>query len=114
MSADSQAQPKAHILLVEDDPAVRHGVKEYLLASGFETSEADTCAAAQVQFQTAPIDMAIVDYHLPDGNALQLWGTINNLTDEDPPLFGGATGGTNAIFYSTAGREYRMGVRVNF
>ena len=85
MSADSQAQPKAHILLVEDDPAVRHGVKEYLLASGFETSEADTCAAAQVQFQTAPIDMAIVDYHLPDGNALQLITAFKGL-DRDVPV----------------------------
>jgi len=85
MSADSQAQPKAHILLVEDDPAVRHGVKEYLLASGFETSEADTCAAAQVQFQTAAIDMAIVDYHLPDGNALQLITAFKGL-DRDVPV----------------------------
>ena len=84
MSAESQAQPKAHILLVEDDPAVRRGVKEYLLASGFEISEADTCAAAQVQFQTAPIDMAIVDYHLPDGNALQLITTFKGLARDVP------------------------------
>ena len=84
MSADSQAQPKAHILLVEDDPAVRHGVKAYLLASGFETSEADTCAAAQAQFQSAPIDMAIVDYHLPDGNALQLITAFKSLHRDVP------------------------------
>src|SRR5687768_8391456 len=84
MSAESQAQPNAHILLVEDDPAVRHGVKEYLLASGFEISEADTCAAAQVQFQTAPIDMAIVDYHLPDGNALQLITAFKGLARDVP------------------------------
>jgi outer membrane receptor protein involved in Fe transport len=54
------------------------------------------------------------NFELQDGNGLQLWGSINNLTDEDPPLFGGGTGGTNAIFYSTAGREYRMGLRMNF
>jgi DNA-binding NtrC family response regulator len=84
MSAESQAQPNAHILLVEDDPAVRNGVKEYLLASGFEISEADTCAAAQVQFQTAPIDMAIVDYHLPDGNALQLITAFKGLARDVP------------------------------
>jgi outer membrane receptor protein involved in Fe transport len=54
------------------------------------------------------------NFELQGGNGLQLWGSINNLTDEDPPLFGGATGGTNAIFYSTAGREYRMGLRLNF
>jgi outer membrane receptor protein involved in Fe transport len=54
------------------------------------------------------------DFQLQSGNGMQLWGTINNLTDEDPPLFGGATGGTNAIFYATAGREYRVGLRLNF
>jgi DNA-binding NtrC family response regulator len=84
MSADVHA-PRAHILLVEDDAAVRNGVKEYLLASGFDVSEADTCAAAQVQFQTARVDMAICDYHLPDGNALQLITTFKSL-DRDVPL----------------------------
>jgi outer membrane receptor protein involved in Fe transport len=54
------------------------------------------------------------NFELRDGNGLQLWGSLNNLTDEDPPLYGGGTGGTNAIFYSTAGREYRMGLRMNF
>jgi DNA-binding NtrC family response regulator len=83
MSADVSAS-RAHILLVEDDAAVRNGVKEYLLASGFEVSEADTCAAAQVQFQTARVDMAICDYHLPDGNALQLITTFKSLDREVP------------------------------
>ena len=57
---------------------------------------------------------AMYDFSLNGGNMLQLWGTINNLTDEDPPMLGGATGGTNAIFYSTAGREYRVGLRLGF
>lgn len=47
-------------------------------------------------------------------NQMQFWGTINNLTDEDPPLFGNGTGGTNPIFYNTIGREYRVGLRMNF
>ena len=84
MSADAHT-PRAHILLVEDDPAVRNGVKEYLLATGFDVSEADSCAAAQVQFQTARVDMAICDYHLPDGNALQLITTFKSL-DRDVPV----------------------------
>ena len=48
------------------------------------------------------------------GSDLQFWGTINNLTDENPPIFGDGTGGTNAIFYNTIGREYRVGLRMNF
>ena len=85
MSVEIQGPPKAHILLVEDDAAVRRGVREYLMASGFEISEADTCAGAQVQFQTVRIDMAIVDYHLPDGNALQLITAFKGI-DRDVPV----------------------------
>ena len=85
MSVEIQGPPKAHILLVEDDAAVRRGVREYLMASGFEISEADTCAGAQVQFQTVRIDMAIVDYHLPDGNALHLITTFKGI-DRDVPV----------------------------
>jgi DNA-binding NtrC family response regulator len=84
MSVEVQGPPKAHLLLVEDDAAVRRGVREYLMASGFDISEADTCAGAQIQFQTMRIDMAIVDYHLPDGNALQLITTFKSIDREVP------------------------------
>ena len=51
---------------------------------------------------------------------MQLWGSINNLTDKDPPVTGGGVGfspgigGTNPIFYDTAGRFLRVGLRMNF
>jgi outer membrane receptor protein involved in Fe transport len=54
------------------------------------------------------------------GNDMQFWGTISNLTDEEPLLFGGSDflpstiGGTNPVFYNTVGREYRVGLRMNF
>jgi hypothetical protein len=55
---------------------------------------------------------------LSGGNMMQLWGSINNLTDEDPPLMGGGfgsgIGGANPIFYDTAGQFYRVGLRMNF
>jgi DNA-binding NtrC family response regulator len=85
MSSEIHGAAKAHLLLVEDDPAVRRGVREYLLASGFEISEADTCAMAQIQFQTVRIDMAIVDYHLPDGNALHVITAFKGI-DRDVPV----------------------------
>jgi iron complex outermembrane recepter protein len=55
------------------------------------------------------------NFELSGGNQLQLWGSINNLFDEDPPLFGSmGLGGTNATFYDTAGQNYRVGLRMNF
>jgi outer membrane receptor protein involved in Fe transport len=60
------------------------------------------------------------NFALSGGNQMQLWGAINNLTDEDPPATGGGVGfasgigGTNPIFYDTAGLSYRVGLRMNF
>jgi hypothetical protein len=53
---------------------------------------------------------------------LQLFGVIDNLFDRDPPIAPGggafgpanANGGTNAIFFDTAGRAYRIGLRTTF
>jgi outer membrane receptor protein involved in Fe transport len=60
------------------------------------------------------------NFQLSGGNQMQLWGSINNITDEDPPATGGGIGfasgigGTNPIFYDTAGQFYRVGLRLNF
>jgi outer membrane receptor protein involved in Fe transport len=60
------------------------------------------------------------NFELSGGTMMQLWASINNLTDEDPPLTGGGVGfspgvgGTNPIFYDTAGRFLRVGLRMNF
>src|SRR5688572_23635483 len=85
MTAEHQGQPAAHVLLVEDDPEVRAGVREYLTVCGFAISEADSCAAAQSLFQSVRIDIAIMDYHLPDGNAIHLV-TAFKAIDRDVPI----------------------------
>ena len=44
----------------------------------------------------------------------EVWMSINNLWDKEPPFSAGGTGGVNGIYYDTLGRSYRMGVRVKF
>jgi outer membrane receptor protein involved in Fe transport len=46
----------------------------------------------------------------------QVFGAISNLFDKNPPLAlgGNSNGGTNAVFFDTAGRSYRLGLRVAF
>ena len=75
---------KAHVLVVEDDRAVRRGVREYLEAVGYQISEAETCEAARDVFRTSRVDLALVDYSLPDGNAIQLLKVFKTL-DRDVP-----------------------------
>jgi outer membrane receptor protein involved in Fe transport len=44
----------------------------------------------------------------------QIFGSINNLMDKDPPFLSGGTGGAVGGFYDTYGRAYRFGVRLRF
>jgi hypothetical protein len=44
----------------------------------------------------------------------QIFGSIQNLMDKDPPFVAGGLGGANASYADTFGRAYRMGVRLRF
>ena len=50
--------------------------------------------------------------------SLQVFATVSNLFDRDPPIAPGnmanANGGTNAVFFDTQGRSYRFGIRMTF
>ena len=44
----------------------------------------------------------------------ELFGSIRNLLDKDPPLVGAGVGGTNSVLFDTVGRSYSLGMRVAF
>jgi DNA-binding NtrC family response regulator len=71
------------ILVVDDEPGVRFGVRDFLESSGFEVEEADSWQAALEIFQVVRPDAAIIDYVLPDGNALEL---LPRLKQIDPGI----------------------------
>jgi DNA-binding NtrC family response regulator len=74
----------AHALVIDDDRAVRFGLREYLKTSGFLVTEADSCASAQVKFAAGGIDVVLCDYQLPDGNAIQLLKAFKALDKQIP------------------------------
>jgi DNA-binding NtrC family response regulator len=76
---------RSTILLVEDEPAVRFGIREFLEAHGFAVDEAQTCQDAQSRFRAARPDVAVLDYSLPDGTALDLLPRLK-ATDPDVPV----------------------------
>jgi outer membrane receptor protein involved in Fe transport len=45
---------------------------------------------------------------------LNIYASISNLFDRDPPFSAGAVGGANAIYFDTLGRSYRVGMRMSF
>lgn len=60
------------ILVVEDEPIVRFGIRDFLESKGFEVEEAGTMEQARALFQRTRPDVVVLDYKLPDGNALDL------------------------------------------
>ncbi|MEW6272457.1 MAG: sigma-54 dependent transcriptional regulator [Thermodesulfobacteriota bacterium] len=73
------------ILLVDDEDAVRFGVREFLRSRGYEVDEAESCARAEELFRGAPPDAALLDHRLPDGTALDLLPRLRSI-DPSVPL----------------------------
>lgn len=61
-----------HLLLVEDDPSVAHGVAAGLRLHGFTVDHAETAAAAQAALAASEFDLAVLDLGLPDGDGMDL------------------------------------------
>jgi DNA-binding NtrC family response regulator len=60
------------LLLLEDDALLRRRVAAHLRTLGAEVTETGTLAQARQALATLRFDFALVDLHLPDGEALEL------------------------------------------
>jgi len=60
------------ILVVEDEAPLRAALCEFLVCKGMKPVPAGSCAEAEHLWRTMRPDIAILDYELPDGNALKL------------------------------------------
>jgi DNA-binding NtrC family response regulator len=58
---------KKHILLVEDDTALRHLIGDELDATGYRVDSVDSVAAARDALAAGPFDLVVSDLRLPDG-----------------------------------------------
>ena len=77
---------KARVLIVDDEPALRFCIRDFLETKGFEVDDAATCGAAEEAFRACLPDLAIVDHVLPDGNALDLLARLRAV-DPTVPIF---------------------------
>src|ERR1044071_9749766 len=77
--------PRNIILLVDDEPGVRFGIRSFLESNAYQVDEAETFAEAEEAFRALPPDAAILDYSLPDGNALDLLPRLKEI-DSGIPL----------------------------
>ncbi|MFO1323430.1 MAG: response regulator [Burkholderiales bacterium] len=66
------AIPKATLLVVDDEPDVREVLDEYFVAHGYQVLTADSAEAARALVTRHPIDLALVDIHMPGEDGLSL------------------------------------------
>ena len=69
--------------MVDDEDRIRFAVRDFLELQDFDVVEADTCATAEQAVRDARPDAVVLDYGLPDGNALDL---LPKLKAMDPDL----------------------------
>jgi len=74
------------ILLVDDEPAIRFGIRTFLATRGFEVEEAESLAGGLAAFQRSRPDAVVLDYMLPDGNALDLIQELRTLDPQVPVI----------------------------
>jgi len=72
------------ILIVDDEPGIRFGVRDFLESEGLEVEEAETVAAAEKAVREAHPDAVVLDHMLPDGTALDLLPRIREIDASVP------------------------------
>ncbi len=60
------------ILIVDDEPGVRFGIREFFETNGYAVDEAASFAEAERHWLAGRPDLALVDYNLPDGDGIEL------------------------------------------
>jgi DNA-binding NtrC family response regulator len=73
------------VLLVDDDPVIRFGIRNFLESRGMQVHEAETVQKAREKFASTTADAAIVDFSLPDGDGFELLQHFKN-ADPDVPV----------------------------
>ncbi len=84
---------------------------------GFNPNLTGSVTASDVPSHTTFNLSGSYDLRVAGLERMELFGSITNLFDKDPPFSGNngfGVGGVNATFFDTLGRSYRIGVRMNF
>jgi DNA-binding NtrC family response regulator len=71
-----------HLLVVDDDDALRRACCEIVRGMDFTVHNADSVPAARTVLQQQPIDLLLLDMKLPGGGGLALLGEVKTLYPE--------------------------------
>lgn len=75
---------RSKILVADDEPELREAISTFLAAHRYEVRTATSCADVEHLWNELEPDLAILDYDLPDGNALQLLPRLKAFNPRTP------------------------------
>jgi DNA-binding NtrC family response regulator len=84
----AKKSPRARILVVDDEPLIRWAVAETLADRGYDVSEVEDGGSAIRACSPAsrPIDLVLLDLHLPDCDDLRVLSAIRRLSTHTPVI----------------------------
>jgi DNA-binding NtrC family response regulator len=82
------------VLVVDDEPSIRHMLKQVLLDENYHALAAGSVLEALEKLEETPVDLAIVDLLLPGVNGLSLAEAIRMLDPGTPVILITAYGST--------------------
>jgi CheY-like chemotaxis protein len=75
------------VLIADDDSEVRLGAVELLAGIGLEVLEAENGEAALAIFSAQSLHLALLDFHMPDRNGLEVFQAMREVEPELPCIF---------------------------
>lgn len=88
---------REHILIVDDEAAIRQLMVRILDTQGYAVSQAATAHAALELVQQAPVDLVITDWSMPGMTGLELTQELIAQNPHRPVLMMSANSETSAI-----------------
>jgi two-component system, OmpR family, response regulator RpaB len=78
--------PKARIVVVEDEPAIRRGVSDALRLSGYEVTEAPDGVSGSREAAAAGVDLVLLDIMLPKRDGLEVLAELRRSNPTRPVI----------------------------
>ena len=84
---DTSSEKRKHVLIVDDEPAVRHTVRVVLESAGYDCAESENGADAIKWLDQNHTDVIIADYQMPVMSGLKLLEHVTtNLNGKTPKV----------------------------
>jgi len=93
--------PRAHVLVVDDEPAILSTLKKALSLEGYAVDVAGGVSVAEERLQKKSYDVLLLDVALPDGDGIELLGRLRAAGNDAQAIMMSGHGSVDAAVRAT-------------